>query len=146
MASRVNHSLVHRSDGSAINVVQKVGHIFVCSDSCCCGRVESGNPPVPLALLQQEWERRKLRNRVHLTTGGCLGPCELANVAMLLFDGHPVWFHSFHTPEQVLALYDYIEAMLGAGAFLPPPAELVPFQFNAFDWQSPVLSEAGVPS
>jgi cobaltochelatase CobN len=136
MAAHVSRSVVHRADGRAVNLVQKTGHIFVCSDSCCCGRVESGNPPVPLALLQQEWERRKLRNRVHLTTGGCLGPCELANVAMLLFDGHSVWFHSFHTEEQVLTLYDYLDEMLTARVFLPPPPALAQFQFNGFDWSA----------
>jgi cobaltochelatase CobN len=136
MDVRRHHNTVNRPDGKAIKVVAKRGHVFVCSDSCCCGRLESGNPEVPLALLQSEWERRKLRNSVHLTTGGCLGPCELANVAMVLFDGQSVWFHSFHTPQQVIALYDYLEGMLAAGIFLQPPGELAAYQFQAFDWQT----------
>ncbi len=129
-------SRVVREDGRPINVVGKKGHVFVCADACCCGQPDSGNPPVPLKQLQMEWEQRKLRNDVHLTTGGCLGPCELANVAMLLFDGEPVWLHSFHTPEQVAALYDYVEAMLEAGSFLPVPPSLEPYAFNALDWRS----------
>ena len=128
-------SRVVREDGKPINVLGKKGHLFVCADACCCGQPDSGNPPVPLKQLQTEWEQRKLRNDVHLTTGGCLGPCELANVAMLLFDGEPVWLHSFHTPEQVTALYDYVEAMLEADSSLPVPPSLQPYAFNAFDWQ-----------
>jgi cobaltochelatase CobN len=129
-------NLVVRADGREINVVRKTGHLFVCSDACCCGRVDSGNPPVPLKQLQAEWENRKIRNQVHLTTGGCLGPCELANVAMLLFAGQSLWLHSFHTPEQVTALYDHIDAMLAADAFLPTPPALEPYEFNGFDWGS----------
>ena len=62
--------------------------------ACCCGRVQDGYAPVPRDLYHAEWERRGLRNRVHLTIGGCLGPCALANVVMLLFDGRQAWFHS----------------------------------------------------
>ena len=133
----VRRNQVTRGDGKQINVVGKKGHLFVCADACCCGRLDSGNPPVPLKQLQVEWEQRKLRNEVHLTTGGCLGPCELANVAMLLFEGDSVWLHSFHTPEQVTSLYDYIEAMLAAQSFLPVPPSLKPYAFTAFDWQGP---------
>lgn len=127
---------VIRRDGKQISVVGKKGHLFVCADACCCGQPDSGNPPVPLKALQAEWEQRKLRNEVHLTTGGCLGPCELANVAMLLFEGRSLWLHSFHTPEQVTSLYDHIEAMLAAGSFLPAPPTLQPYVFTAFDWES----------
>ena len=136
MASNLKRALVTRSDGKEVNVVRKIGHLFVCSDACCCGQPGSGNPPVPLKQLQAEWENRKLRNRVHLTTGGCLGPCELANVAMLLFAGRSLWLHSFHTTEQVTALYDHIEAMLEAKSFLPTPSALQPYEFDGFDWQA----------
>jgi len=130
-----SHRVIRR-DGKPINVVGKKGHLFVCADACCCGQPGSGNPPVPLKELQAEWEQRKLRNEVHLTTGGCLGPCELANVAMLLFEGRSLWLHSFNTPEQVTSLYDHIEAMLAAGSFLPAPPALQPYVFTAFVWES----------
>ena len=136
LSTDVRRNRVLRSDGKQINVVGKKGHLFVCADSCCCGQPDSGNPPVPLKRLQAEWEQRKLRNEVHLTTGGCLGPCELANVAMLLFQGDSLWLHSFHTPEQVTSLFDYIEAMLEAGSSLPVPPSLQPYAFTAVDWQT----------
>ena len=91
--------------------------------------------PVPRALYHAEWERRRLRNIVHLTVGGCLGPCALANVAMLLFDGRAFWFHSINTEAIVLALYDYVETMLDADGYLPPPPPLAALQFTATTWQ-----------
>ncbi|MCW1968356.1 MAG: cobaltochelatase subunit CobN, partial [Anaerolineae bacterium] len=93
---------------------------------------------MPVQLYQTEWERRKIRNRVHLTMGegACLGPCPLANVVMLIFDGAAVWLQNMHTDAQVMALYDYIEAMIAANAYLPPPASLTPYAFQAYDWQT----------
>jgi len=113
-------NLVFRADGKMVNVARRQGQLFVCT-GCCCGHTERGHAPVPTELYHNEWERRKLRNRVHLTIGGCLGPCALANVVMLLFDGRALYFHSMNRPELVLALYDYIEQMLTADAYLPPP-------------------------
>lgn len=91
---------------------------------------------MPAQLYQSEWERRKIRGHVHLTMGegACLGPCSLANVVMLIFDGAPVWFQNMHTDAQVVALYDYIEAMISADAALPVPEFLRPFAFQAYTW------------
>jgi cobaltochelatase CobN len=68
--------------------------------------------------------KRKIRNQVHLTKSGCLGPCTLANVASLVFDGRSVWSHSVNSAWQVQQIFDYIESMLKADRFLKPPAEL----------------------
>ena len=125
---------VTRADGRVINVVQKRAHLSFCFTGCCCGRVDRGYAPVPAEALKGEWIRRKLRNVVHLTRSGCLGPCALANVVSLVFDARSIWFHSFAHDWQVHALYDYIETMLQADRFLPPPAELAPFAFNYYDW------------
>lgn len=128
-------NIVHRPDGKRVNVARSRGQLFVCSGGCCCGHTEDGFAPVPADLYHQEWERRRLRNIVHLTLGGCLGPCALANVALLLIDGQTLWFHSLNTPELVLTLYDYIVAMLDADTLLPAPAALAPHQFTATTWQ-----------
>ena len=127
--------LVKRSDGRCIRVARTMGQLFVCADGCCCGRLQDGYQPVPRALYHQEWERRRLRNRVHLTIGGCLGPCALANVVMVLFEGRQVWFHSMSTEAQVLVLYDWIEALVLAGEFSPPPAALTPYRFAGSTWE-----------
>ena len=131
----MKRNLVLRSDGKMVNVVRKQGHLFVCSSGCCCGHTDRGYAPVPVDLYHEEWERRKFRNRVHLTQGGCLGPCPLANVALLLFDGHSLFFHSLNTEQQIRALYDYVERMLEADAYLPPPPDLADYYFTGFSWE-----------
>src|SRR5688500_6041633 len=123
-------NLVIRSDGRLVNVARPRGHLFVCASGCSCGRTEDGFAPVPVELFHDEWERRRLRNVVHLTIGGCLGPCALANVVLLLFDGQAQWFHSVNANELVLVLYDHVERMLAAGDVLAPPAALAPYHFS----------------
>src|SRR5262245_7620630 len=129
-------NIVVRSDGRPVNVARPRGQLFVCATGCCCGRTEDGFAAVPAELYHDEWERRRLRNVVHLTIGGCLGPCALANVVLLLLDGEALWFHGIDTAPRVLALYDHIEAMLASGRAQPPPDALAPLQFTASAWQA----------
>ena len=129
-------NIVQRPDGRPVNVARPRGHLFVCAGGCCCGRTEDGFAPVPTETFHGEWERRRLRNFVHLTIGGCLGPCALANVALLLFDGQAQWFHAVNSDGMVGAIYDHIERMLAADGVLPPPPALAPFHFTASAWQS----------
>ena len=132
---RAVRNLVTRADGKMVNVARKTGQLFFCATGCCCGHADKGVPPVAADLYHDEWERRKLRNKVHLTSVGCLGPCPLANVVMLLFDSRSIWFHSMNSDRLVMALYDYIEQMLAAQAYLPPPPLLVDHHFTAFNWE-----------
>jgi cobaltochelatase CobN len=131
---RRERNYVIRPDGKPINVPRTRGQLFVCENGCCCGHTERGFAPVPHDLYYSEWERRKLRHRVHLNHAGCLGPCALANVVMLLFDGRPIWFHSVNSDRLILAIFDYIEAMLAADRYLPPPPVLAGHVFNGFAW------------
>jgi nitrile hydratase accessory protein len=128
-------NIVVRRDGRRVNVARYRGQLFVCATGCCCGRTEDGFAAVPTETFHREWERRRLRNVIHLTIGGCLGPCGLANVALLLFDGQAQWFHSIDSETLALALYDHVEAMLEADACLPPPPALQPYHFTASAWQ-----------
>ena len=134
MAER-RRNLVARADGRLVNVARSRGQLFVCATGCCCGRTEDGFAPVPTALYHDEWERRRLRNIVHLTVGGCLGPCALANVVLLLFDGQAFWFHSVNSEALVRALYDHVDTMLESGAGVLMPAVLAALQFTATTWQ-----------
>jgi cobaltochelatase CobN len=128
-------NIVVRPDGRRVNVVRPRGQLFVCATGCCCGRTEDGFPAVPTETFHEEWERRRFRNVVHLTIGGCLGPCALANVALLLFDGQAQWFHSVNSPETARAIWDHVERMLEAGGPLPPPPGLAARHFTASAWQ-----------
>jgi cobaltochelatase CobN len=72
---------------------------------------------------------------VHLTIGGCLGPCVLSNVTMLIFDGRTLYFQSLNSKPLVLALLDYVDSMLAADAYLPPPPVLAELHFTGFRWE-----------
>jgi nitrile hydratase accessory protein len=127
-------NIVWRADGEPINVFRRPGQLFVCATGCCCGHTERGHAPVPEELYHSEWARRRIRHKVHLSMGGCLGPCALSNVVLLLFAGREIWFHSVTGDEQVIAIFDYIEAMVRADRYLPPPPALAPQVFDVFDW------------
>ena len=73
---------------------------------------------------------------MHLTKAGCLGPCAVANVANLVFDGRSIWFHSVNTPWHVQLIFDYVEMMIRANGFLPAPSELASYTFNFYDWDA----------
>lgn len=148
--STLKRQRVTRSDGKAINLVQRRGHLSYCYNACCCGRVDRGYAPIPVELYKSEWLKRKLRNVVHMTKGGCLGPCTLANVVTLLFDGHSVWFHSINFEWQIIAIFDYIESMVRADRYLVPPADLAEYVFQFYTWkgseQATVLGQTAVPA
>ena len=139
-------NIVWRADGEPINVFRRPGQLFVCATGCCCGHTERGHAAVPEVLYHREWARRKIRHKVHLSLGGCLGPCALSNVALLLFAGHQVWFHSITGDEQVVAIFDYIEAMVRADRYLPPPRNLASQVFDVFDWPAPAGEPLAVGS
>lgn len=127
---------VIRSDGRAIDVLQRRAHLSYCFNGCCCGRTDRGYPPVPADAFKDEWLRRKLKKVVHLTKAGCLGPCALANVASLMFDGRSIWFHSVNTPSHVCLIFDYVQTMITEDRFLPAPAALASHAFNFYDWET----------
>ncbi len=124
-------NVVTRADGKLVNVNRQMGQLFVCRFGCCCGQVEDGKPEGHYDRYQEEWERRRIRNQVHLNMSGCLGPCPLANVTMLLFEGTTTFFHSMNTEQRIVDLYDYIETMIAAERYLPPPAVLQAHVFSA---------------
>lgn len=113
--------------GEEFKIVQLVGNLFVCSmanGNCCCGRIEKGRMAFANEDWSDEWERRKIRNRVHLTFSGCLGPCAVGNNALLQLFGQSIWFKDLNDHVFAPAIFDYIEAMLAAGHVLPVPQQL----------------------
>jgi cobaltochelatase CobN len=122
---------VERADKAVKKTRVLEGQLFVCQ-GCCCGNTGGGHPALPLDDFKQQWKDRGIRLRVHLTVTGCLGPCPLANVVLILFAGESIWLHSINTSEHVTAIYDYLEAMLEAEEYLPPAGLLENCHFNRF--------------
>jgi len=137
---------VLRTDGKQIYLIPKRCHMLVCAKGCCCGHTERGIPEVPVDFYKSQYKRRKLRKHVQLTMSGCLGPCAMTNVVLLVFDGRPIWFQSINSKEQILALWDYTEQMLEAGQYLPAPPELEDYVFEYYGWSDstgPMKAVAG---
>lgn len=122
---------VPRAGGKLGEVRIQDGHVFVC-EGCCCGNTDRGFAPIPLAEFKRQWKERHIRRRLHLTISGCLGPCVMANVVLLTFGGRSTWLHSIDSATGVTQIYDYAEAMLRAGCWLPPPAELRDRHFQRY--------------
>lgn len=113
--------------GDEFKIIQLAGNLFVCSranGNCCCGWTEKDRMPFDNALWSDEWERRRIRSRLHLTFSGCLGPCAVGNNALLQIWGRSIWFKDLNAPDLAAKVFDYIEAMLAAGAVLPVPGSL----------------------
>lgn len=113
--------------GDEFKILQMAGNLFVCSranGNCCCGWAEKGRMPFDNSLWSDEWERRKIRDRVHLTFSGCLGPCAVGNNALLQIHGRSIWFKDLNDRALAPRVFDYIEAMLAAGRVLPVPSQL----------------------
>jgi len=131
---------VTREDGVSKEIRVQDGHLFVCN-GCCCGRTDKGFPPLALEEFKQQWKKRGLRRRFHLTISGCLGPCPLANVVLLQFRGRSMWFHSINHETDVDLIYNYVERMLQWETDLELPAELASRQFQRYAAECPAGAE-----
>jgi nitrile hydratase accessory protein len=143
LGSLSNRQLVVRADGRVVEILQRRAHVSYCFSGCCCGRTDRGYAAVPADAFKEEWLRRRLRKIVHLTKAACLGPCALANVACLVFDGRAMWFHSVDSPSHVRMIFDHVEMMISADRFLPPSPELAAYACNVYDWENRPDSTAG---
>jgi YHS domain-containing protein len=114
--------------GEMFRIVQLEGQLFVGTKqngSCCCGWSEKGRLPFePQPLWGDEWKRRRIRNRLHLTFASCLGPCAVGNNALLQLHGRAIWPHELDDPALVPLVFKYAEAILDTGGILPVPDEL----------------------
>ena len=124
-----------RARGEDFRVVQLQGNLFVCTKqtgSCCCGWEEKGRMPFDPSVWGEEWERRRIRSRLHLTLSGCLGPCAAGNNALLLLLGRAIWLKDLNDPTLIPAVFDYAEAMLAARHVLPPPPALIDHVYERY--------------
>lgn len=133
-ATSIKTIKVHARDED-FRIIQLQGNLFICAKangSCCCGWEEKGRAPINSALYEAEWERRKIRNKLHLTFTGCLGPCAVGNNALLQLFGQSIWFKDLNDDSYIPAIFDYIEATLQANRVLTPPPALAEHVFMRY--------------
>jgi hypothetical protein len=111
---------------------QVFAQIFVCN-GCCCGRMEKGNPAVPLDWLRAEFKARKLIRNVQITISGCLGPCDVPNVVAILLPEGMQWFGNLTEFWQYESLLDWASQVKAAQRVLPLPLWLHQHALNPFE-------------
>ena len=109
-----------------------IAHVSVCI-GCCCGQVEKGHPEVPVAWLKAQWKARRLLKRVQLSISGCLGPCDLTNVASIGHADGAVWLGRLETLGHYEALVDWAQDVTARQRLLPLPPALNARAFERFE-------------
>jgi len=108
-----------------------IAQVALCR-GCCCGAVEKGHPKVPVEWMKEEWKKRGLRKSIQLTISGCLGPCDLSNVASISSANQTVWLGRLRDFANYAALLEWALASRDAGHALPLPSELSELRFDLF--------------
>lgn len=87
--------------------------------------------------LKAAWAAGKLNRTVQLTISGCLGPCDLTNVTLLLTPDEQVWLGGLEGDAVYDALIAWAQACHAAGERLPLPELLDAHQFDR--WPAEVM-------
>jgi cobaltochelatase CobN len=103
-----------------------------CCVGCCCGRTDRGFPPVPVERLKEVWKQEKLNRTVQLTISGCLGPCDMANVILVMTAAGTAWFGGIAEESVFEDVIAWARACHAAGAVLAVPATLERHRFRRF--------------
>jgi len=112
---------------------QLLGQLLFC-EGCCCGRPDRGFPPLPKDRIKSRWKSGKLNEVIQLTISGCLGPCDLANVACILgADGSSVWLGGLREESSYDDLIQWAEECRTVGRVLPLPNTLEQHRFQRFE-------------
>ena len=105
----------------------KHAQVVVCV-GCCCGRVDRGRSEVPIDELKSLWKNYGLRKKVQLTVSGCLGPCDMHNVALLMSDRGQIWLGNLREWAEFEALAEWAHEVIQKGSEARLPNILKPHQ------------------
>lgn len=110
---------------------QPLAQLVFC-EGCCCGRTDRGRPEVPVERLKAVWKAEKLNRSVQLTISGCLGPCDLANVALVITPDGNRWLGALAGDAAYDALIEWARQCHRERQLAPLPAEIEGRQFKRF--------------
>lgn len=111
--------------------VKPPAQVLFCK-GCCCGKTERGLPAVPVDRIKATWKAEKLNRSVQLTISGCLGPCDLPNVAVVVTAEGTRWYGKLDTDAHFDAFIDWARACLAEQTALPVPDVLEAHRFERF--------------
>lgn len=98
---------------------------------CCCGRTDRGHPEVPVDHLKAAWKAGALNKAVQLTISGCVGPCDVTNVAVVVTPNGTRWYGHLGGEADYEALICWARRCREAGGVLPMPPS---FDSRRFEW------------
>jgi predicted metal-binding protein len=111
--------------------IQTPAQVMLCQ-GCCCGRTDRGLPKVPVEWIKAVWKAEKLNRFVQLTISGCLGPCDLPNVAVVVTASGMTWYGRLDHAAHYEALVAWARACRDRGAVPPRPEVLERHRFERF--------------
>lgn len=110
---------------------QPLAQLVFCQ-GCCCGRTDRGRPELPVDLLKSIWRDEKLNRTIQLTISGCLGPCDLANVTLVITPDGNQWYGALAGLEVYQTLIDWARECHRLGSLLPLPDQISSNGFDRF--------------
>jgi cobaltochelatase CobN len=110
---------------------QVLGQMILCK-GCCCGRTDRGLPEVPVERIKEIWQREKLNRCIQLTVSGCLGPCDMPNVVLLLTSDETAWFGRIDGDVAYDRLIQWARGCQAAGVLVPIPEALAENRLERF--------------
>ncbi len=108
-----------------------IGQVSICI-GCCCGQTDRGKPAVPVEWLKTEWRRLGLLKNIQLTISGCLGPCDVPNVALIATAEENIWLGNLDRFEYYREIVEWAVRSKAAGRMLPLSKELLSHRLNPF--------------
>jgi hypothetical protein len=127
--------------GMVSSARQARAQVILCQ-GCCCGRTDRGFPEVPVERIKAAWKSGRLNRSIQLTISGCVGPCDVANVAVVVGPAGTSWFGVLDAQHYDI-LIRWVEECHSAGALLPVPSAL---QERRFDWFLAGTPPAALPA
>ena len=106
---------------------------LVFCQGCCCGRTDRGHSEVPVGRLKAGWKAEKLNRSVQLTISGCLGPCDLANVALVITPSGNEWLGGLAGDAVYEALISWARECHREGRLVPLPDGFEARRFERFE-------------
>ncbi len=97
-----------------------LGQLLLCK-GCCCGQTGRGLPEVPVERIKAAWKSDRLNRTIQLTISGCLGPCDVPNVALVLTPERAEWLGLIAGDDAYDQLIEWARGCSAAGAVLPLP-------------------------
>ena len=79
---------------------------------------------MPVDRIKAAWKSEKLNRGVQLTISGCLGPCDVPNVAVIVTAEEVHWFGLLDGDADYDAIIGWARACVAQGAPMPVPGRL----------------------